>query len=236
VPPHQAKSGDSHAIRLSVHGLSKAHTSGGALFSDVGLEVAAKEVVALMGPSGTGKTTFLRCLNGLERADRGRVRVGDIELQADDTAERFAAAAAAIRLRVGFVFQGWHLFAHRTVMGNVIEGPVHVRGRSVAEAEAQARNLLEKVGIAHRAAAFPHQLSGGEQQRVALARALAMEPEVLLLDEPTSALDDERIDSLAGFLRGLSNDGLAILAVTHDGRFAHALSSRVLRLADGRVA
>ncbi len=214
---------------MIVDGLAKAF-AGRSLFAGVSLQIAAGEIVCLMGPSGTGKTTLLRCLNGLERADHGTVKMGDVELRAGDGAQAFATAALALRRRVGFVFQGWHLFAHRTVLGNVTEGPVFVRGQPVGEARPRALALLEQMGIAHRASALPHELSGGEQQRAAVARALAMQPELLLVDEPTSALDDDRTESLARLFRGLADGGLAILCVTHDGTFARALSARHLRL------
>jgi ABC-type polar amino acid transport system ATPase subunit len=219
---------------LRVSGLGKSF-SGRCLFRDVEIAIVPGEAVAIMGASGTGKTTFLRCLNGLERADTGTVEVGGVRLDADEGAERFRAAALAIRRRVGFVFQGWHLFSHRTVLQNVMEGPVHVRQEPVAEAQERAIVLLEQVGVGHRASAWPHELSGGEQQRAAIARALAMRPEVLLLDEPTSALDEARAESLRDMLRLLVDEGLAILTVTHDAPFARRLATRVHRLENGRL-
>jgi polar amino acid transport system ATP-binding protein len=206
---------------------------GCAVLDGISLTVAAGEAVAIMGPSGSGKTTLLRCLNGLERADAGAVRVGPDELRAGDP--DWDRAVARIRRRAGFVFQQWHLFANRTVLGNVIEAPVHVAGEDPTAAIGRARALLERVGIAHRAAAFPHELSGGEQQRAAIARALAMSPQALLLDEPTSSLDAGRVGDLVRLLAGLVADGLALLAVTHDDRFARALGARVLTLRDGRL-
>ena len=214
----------------------------------VSLRVGAGEIVALTGPSGSGKTTLLRCVNGLERADAGLIRVGDHELSLEPSAESRTDRARdprdagrerawlAVRRQVGFVFQQWHLFAHRTVLQNVIEAPVHVTRLPVAEATARAHLLLDRVGIRPRADAYPHQLSGGEQQRAAIARALAMGPRALLLDEPTSALDPERRRALAGLLRALVGDGLALLCVTHDPDFARALDARVLVLADGKLA
>jgi polar amino acid transport system ATP-binding protein len=205
----------------------------------VSLEVGAGEIVALTGPSGCGKTTLLRCLNGLERADAGTVRVDGHEVPTGAPGAARGAgdrALLAIRRRVGFVFQTWNLFAHRTVLGNVIEAPVHVARVPVAEATERARALLERVGIAARAGARPHQLSGGEQQRAAIARALAMNPTALLLDEPTSALDPERRRELAALLRGLVDDGLALLCVSHDPDFARALGARVLVMVAGKIA
>jgi ABC-type polar amino acid transport system ATPase subunit len=220
---------------LRTRGLAKSF-SGRTLFSDVSLELARGEALAVMGPSGTGKTTLLRCLNGLELADQGEVIVGDVCLRAGDSPAALHAAIAAIRQRVGFVFQGNYLFSHRTVLQNVMEGPRFVRGEPEDKARARAVALLEKVGVAHRSAARPRELSGGEQQRAAIARALAMEPEILLLDEPTSALDEERSAQLAELLRGLLTEGLAALTVTHDREFAAQLGARVLKLEQGRIA
>jgi ABC-type polar amino acid transport system ATPase subunit len=205
------------------------------IFQDVTLELARGDALALMGPSGAGKSTFLRCLNGLERADRGEIVVGDIAIRSQAKPAELALAARAVRSRVGFVFQGHHLFSHRSVLDNVLEGPVYVRGLARGDVLARALSLLEKVGIAHRADALPRQLSHGEQQRAAIARALAMEPEVLLLDEPTSALDPERTESLSELLCGLRQEGLALLTVTHDPGFARALGARVYRLENARV-
>jgi ABC-type polar amino acid transport system ATPase subunit len=208
---------------------------GRVIFQDVALRLERGEALALMGPSGSGKTTLLRCLNGLELADRGSVVVGAVRVEAGDTPALQQTAIRAVRQRVGFVFQGCHLFSHRTVLENVMEGPVFVRRQPVAVARERACALLERVGIAHRAAAYPRALSGGEQQRAAIARALAMQPEILLLDEPTSALDAERGEALAELLRGLIGEGLALLTVTHDARFADALAARRLTLEGGRL-
>jgi polar amino acid transport system ATP-binding protein len=206
-----------------------------AIFEGVALELSRGEAVALTGPSGTGKTTLLRCLNGLELADAGTVVVGETRIVAGERPERLHAALRALRRHVGFVFQGSHLFSHRTALENAMEGPIYVKHEAPAQARARAEALLERVGVRERAAAYPRELSGGEQQRVAIARALAMEPEILLLDEPTGALDPERSARLAELLRGLIDEGLAVLTVTHDANFAAALGARVLRLEDARV-
>jgi ABC-type polar amino acid transport system ATPase subunit len=203
------------------------------VLSDVSFQVGAGEAVAIMGASGSGKTTLLRCINGLERIDAGDIKVGPDALTAATASDD--AVLGRVRRRVGFVFQDWQLFRNRSVLGNVIEAPVHAAGAPPAEAAARAHALLERVGISHRATAYPHQLSGGEQQRAAIARALAMSPEVLLMDEPTSALDPARVDELVALLRGLVADGLALLVVTHDEAFARALGGRVLTLRDGRL-
>ena len=222
---------------IEIAGLSKRFGER-AVLDRVSLRVGAREIVALTGPSGSGKTTLLRCVNGLERGDAGVIRVGgseSIDLAIDLGAAHRERAWLAVRRQVGFVFQQWHLFAHRTVLENIVEAPVHVARVPAAEAEARARALLDRVGVAARADAYPHQLSGGEQQRAAIARALAMAPSALLLDEPTSALDPERRRALAALLRALVADGLALLCVTHDPDFARALDARVLVLADGRI-
>lgn len=213
-------------------GLTK-RLGGRLLLDDASLRVDAGEAVAVMGPSGVGKTTLLRCTAGLERADTGTVRVGGDAFTSG--AADYERAVARARRRVGFVFQQLHLFPHLTVLENVVEAPVHVARRARHEADAQARALLERVGIAARADARPHELSGGEQQRAAIARALALEPEALLMDEPTSALDGARVGELVALLRDLCKGGLALLFVTHDEPFARALARRVLTLRDGRL-
>ena len=205
------------------------------IFEDVTLSVGRGEALALMGPSGAGKTTFLRCLNGLERADRGEVVLGEIRIAPSARPAEFARAVKALRAHVGFVFQGHHLFSHRSVLDNVLEGPIHVRRQSREECLPSALSLLEKVGIAHRANALPRQLSHGEQQRAAIARALAMNPEILLLDEPTSALDGNRTERLSELLRNLMAEGVALVTVTHDAPFAKALGARVYILDHARI-
>jgi polar amino acid transport system ATP-binding protein len=219
---------------LQTIGLSKAF-GGRTIFEDISLQLEAGEALALMGPSGTGKTTLIRCLDGLELADRGSVVVGPARIVAGATPAQLHAAIRALRQQVGLVFQGCHLFSHRTVLQNVMEGPVYVQRQAVAAARERAVALLEKVGIAQRAAAYPRELSGGEQQRAAIARALALEPKILLLDEPTSALDANRAQELAALLRVLIGEGLAVLTVTHDRAFATALGARVLQLHAGRL-
>ena len=219
---------------LAVQGLHKAW-AGREMFADVNLQLAPAEAVAIMGASGSGKTTLLRCLTGLERADRGRIVAGDVTLDHGAGAAHFRSEARALRQRVGFVFQGYHLFSHRSVLANVMEGPLVVRKVPEAAARAAALVLLDQVGVGHRADAFPHQLSGGEQQRVAIARALAMQPQVLLLDEPTSALDEARVTQLIDLLSALVRAGLAVVAVTHDPDFAAALAPRLLTLEAGRL-
>jgi polar amino acid transport system ATP-binding protein len=215
---------------IEILGLTK-RLGGRTLLGGVSLRVAAGEAVAVMGPSGSGKTTLLRCLVGLERADAGTVRVGDDVLAPG--APDYERTLARVRRRVGLVFQQWHLFPHLSVLENVVEAPVHVARRAPADAAREARVLLERVGIAARADARPHELSGGEQQRAAIARALALAPTALLMDEPTSALDGERVAELVALLRGLCAEGLALLVVTHDEQFARAVARRVVTLRAG---
>jgi len=213
---------------IEIDGLTK-RLGGRALLNGVSLRVDAGEAVAVMGPSGAGKTTLLRCIVGLDPADAGTISVGG-------SANGDGAPNGGVRARVGLVFQQWHLFPHLTVLENVVLAPVDVAGRAPADAARDARSLLGRVGIAARADARPHELSGGEQQRAAIARALALAPAALLMDEPTSALDGERVAELVTLLRGLCGEGLALLVVTHDEPFARALASRVLTLRDGTLS
>ncbi len=217
---------------IEITGLTK-RLAGRTVLDGISLGIPRGQTVAITGPSGAGKTTLLRCLNGLERPDAGTVRVGETTWGTGHAGTE--SRLQELRRRVGFVFQQWNLFANRTVLGNIIEAPVHVAGRPRAAATSAAHALLERVGIAHRAGAHPHQLSGGEQQRAAIARALAMEPEVLLLDEPTSALDPARVDDLLALLAGLASGGLTLITVTHDARVSQALGARVIALDHGRV-
>jgi polar amino acid transport system ATP-binding protein len=218
---------------IAVDRLTK-RRDGRTVLRELSLCIPARQSLALIGPSGGGKSTLLRCILGLDTFDEGTIRVGDERLLAGAHAEN-RTALARIRRRTGMVFQQWHLFAHLTALQNVMEAPVHVAGLPRAQAEAEARALLERVGVAHRADALPRRLSGGEQQRVAIARALAMKPEVLLLDEPTSALDPERVTALAALLRELGRDGLTLVCVTHDMEFVTRVADRAVLLAGGEV-
>ncbi len=201
----------------------------------VSLDVRRGEVAAIVGPSGGGKSTFLRCLNGLERFEGGSVEVAGLRLEVGMVARARELALREIRRRVGMVFQAFHLFPHRSALANVAEGPRYVLKLPKGEAEARARTLLEKVGMGDRLEARPSQLSGGQQQRVAIARALAMGPEVLLFDEPTSALDPPRVEQLHGVLAGLAAEGQTIVVVTHDVPFARRVADTVHVLEEGRV-
>jgi ABC-type polar amino acid transport system ATPase subunit len=204
----------------------------------VSARFAKGKVSCLVGPSGGGKSTLLRCINGLERFDAGRIAIADLEIGPSKHARPTAPERAllrSIRLKAGMVFQQFGLFAHMTALENVIEAPVHVRGIAPATARERAKQLLEQVGIAHRRDAFPRELSGGEQQRVAIARALAMDPEALLLDEPTSALDPERKAELVRVLRSLANDGATMVIVTHEASVAREVADWAVCLRGGQV-
>jgi len=201
----------------------------------VTLSVARGEVAAIIGPSGGGKSTFLRCLNGLEPFQGGAITIDGLRLDSDTPTATRERLLRRIRLDVGMVFQSFNLFPHRTVLQNVTEGPVHVRGLSQDEAEAKARQLLDRVGLADRLGAMPRQLSGGQQQRVAIARALAMEPQAILFDEPTSALDPRMTAEVLAVMSDLASDGLTMVVVTHAMRFARQVAHTVHVFGDGRV-
>jgi L-cystine transport system ATP-binding protein len=205
------------------------------VLADVDLAIEEGEVVAVIGPSGSGKTTLLRCLNCLEYPDSGCVRIGPIALDASEPWRRRKEKARRLRASAGFVFQQFNLFPHRTALGNVIEGPLVVRRLPRAEAEAQGRALLARVGLAEKADAYPSRLSGGQQQRVAIARALAMEPMVLLFDEPTSALDPELVGEVLTVIRELAAERRTMVIVTHEMRFAREVADRVVFMDAGRI-
>ena len=192
------------------------------------------ETIALVGPSGGGKSTFLRCLNGLHPYDSGAVTVAGLALLPGTPAD--APSLIPLRARVGMVFQGFHLFPHLTALENVCLGPLHVRHEAREMVIARAQALLARVGLGDRASARPAMLSGGQQQRVAIARALAMQPEVLLLDEPTSALDPQLRGEVLAVLRDLAQEGrTTLLVVTHEMGFARAVASRVWVFDEGKL-
>jgi len=205
------------------------------VLSGVTLSVEKGEVAAVIGPSGGGKTTFLRCLNGLERFDSGEVVVDGLSLSAETEERRRQSVLLQLRRRVGMVFQQFNLFPHRTVLGNVIEAPMCVLGLSRAEAEAEARVLLSRVGLGGRLHAMPEALSGGQQQRVAIARALAMRPEVILFDEPTSALDPRMTAEVQSVIADLAGSGQTMVVVTHSMSFAERTANTVHVFEGGQV-
>jgi polar amino acid transport system ATP-binding protein len=219
---------------IRVEGLVKRHGTQEVL-RGVTLEVRRGELAAVIGPSGGGKSTFLRCLIGLERPDEGSIAIGDALLRAGMAHAEEAAALRAIRSRTGMVFQHFHLFPHRSVLENLTEAPIHVARRAPEEARERGLALLERVGLAAKANARPSTLSGGEQQRVAIARVLAMDPEVILFDEPTSALDPRTTGEIVDILADLGRDGLTRVVVTHAMGFARRVAQRVHVFHQGRV-
>jgi ABC-type polar amino acid transport system ATPase subunit len=201
----------------------------------VSLTVSPGEVAAIVGPSGSGKSTLLRCINGLEGFDSGEVEVGACRLTPGLDARREARLLQNVRRRVGFVFQQFNLFPHLSVLGNVVEAPIHVLGLKRQDAVARAERLLERVGLRHKLDAWPLQLSGGEQQRAAIARALAMEPEVILFDEPTSALDPAMAGEVMAVISDLARSGQTMLVVTHAIEFALSVAVVAYALCEGRI-
>src|SRR2546422_504206 len=195
------------------------------------------EAVVLIGPSGAGKTTFLRCLNQLETADSGRITIDGLTIESGRAprTRQQREQQRQFRLRAGMVFQSFNLFPHLTVLENITEGPIVVKGVPQAEAETLAQGLLAKVGLESKAGAYSAQLSGGQQQRVAIARALAMSPQVMLFDEPTSALDPELGEEVLRVMRQLAEEGMTMIVVTHEMQFARDVADRVIFFDDGRV-
>ena len=217
---------------IAIEGLHKLH-AGRPVLRGIDAQVRAGETIAVVGPSGGGKSTFLRCLNGLNAFDQGRIQIAGHTLL--PRTQPGSASLQPLRASVGMVFQGFHLFPHLTALENLCLGPVHVRGDRREQVEARARGLLERVGLGDRGGAFPSALSGGQQQRVAIARALAMEPQVLLLDEPTSALDPQMRNEVLAVLRDLAQAGHTMLVVTHEMNFARAVASRVWVFDHGKL-
>ncbi|MDR1768896.1 MAG: amino acid ABC transporter ATP-binding protein [Propionibacteriaceae bacterium] len=198
----------------------------------VELNVPEASVTVLIGPSGSGKTTLLRCLNALEKPERGEVWVDGVGV--DFAARPHRNALRDLRAKSGFVFQAHHLFPHRTALENVTEGLIYGQGRPRAEAEAEGRRVLARVGLADKVDAYPNQLSGGQQQRVGIARAIALDPRLLLFDEPTSALDPEIVGEVLAVMRDLARSGWTMVVVTHEMRFALEVADHVAFL-DGGV-
>ncbi|MEW5284772.1 L-cystine ABC transporter ATP-binding protein TcyN [Klebsiella michiganensis] len=199
------------------------------------LEVQQGEVVAIIGPSGSGKTTLLRSINLLEQPESGTIRVGDVTIDAGRSINQQKTAIRRLRQHVGFVFQNFNLFPHRTVMENIIEGPVIVKGEDKNESIARARELLTKVGLTGKENSYPRRLSGGQQQRVAIARALAMRPDVILFDEPTSALDPELVGEVLNTIRQLAQERRTMVIVTHEMSFARDVADRAIFMDQGRI-
>lgn len=221
--------------------LQDIHKSYGALevLKGVSLTAYDGDVISILGSSGSGKSTFLRCINLLEKPSSGRIFIGQEELELvnkkGDLTAKNPKQLEKLRSQIGFVFQSFNLWPHKTILQNIIEGPTQVLKQSKAEAIAEAERLLDKVGLLDKKNAYPDNLSGGQRQRVAIARALAMKPQVLLFDEPTSALDPELVNEVLSVMRELAAEGRTMLIVTHEMRFAREVSDKIVFLHQGRI-
>ena len=217
-------------IIIRAEGVQK-YFRGGAIkaLDGVSAEIRKGEVVVVIGPSGSGKSTFLRCLNLLEVPTGGHIYFNDVDITDKKVNINLH------RQKMGMVFQHFNLFPHMTILQNMTLAPIQLLKKSKAEAEAKAMSLLERVGLADRADAYPSQLSGGQKQRVAIVRALAMEPEVMLFDEPTSALDPEMVGEVLEVMKQLAHEGMTMVVVTHEMGFAREVGNRVLFMADGKL-
>ncbi|WP_124728773.1 amino acid ABC transporter ATP-binding protein [Staphylospora marina] len=199
------------------------------VLKDINLKIEAGEKVVILGPSGSGKSTLLRCINRLETISSGEVIVDGVRVHDPKT------DINKLRQEIGMVFQHFHLYPHKTVLENIMLAPVKVRNVKPEEARKTALKLLEKVGIAEKASAYPAQLSGGQQQRVAIARGLAMKPKIMLFDEPTSALDPEMIGEVLDVMRTLADEGMTMVVVTHEMGFAREVADRIIFMDEGRI-
>lgn len=197
------------------------------ILKGISTEIKEGEVVVIIGPSGSGKSTFLRCLNCIEQADSGEIAFKGQNILEPNV------NLAKIRADMGMVFQSFNLFPHKTVLDNITLAPILVKGMSKTEAECLAKKLLERVALADKATSYPSQLSGGQKQRIAIVRALAMNPSVILFDEPTSALDPEMVGEVLDVIKSLAKDGMTMVIVTHEMRFAREVGDRILFLDDG---
>ncbi|WP_118134520.1 amino acid ABC transporter ATP-binding protein [Oceanicella sp. SM1341] len=216
---------------ISVRGLTK-RFGDTTVLDGIDLDVREGERVVIVGPSGTGKSTLLRCLNFLDRPDAGTITIGDLTVEAGRATP---AQVLALRRRTAFVFQNYALFANRTALGNITEALVHVQGRPKAEARARAEAILREIGLADRAGSYPAALSGGQQQRVGIGRAMALEAELMLFDEPTSALDPEWVGEVLDLMRRVARQRRTMLIVTHEMQFAREIADRVIFMEGGRI-
>jgi len=214
---------------IEFQGLNKWFGSALHVLNNIDLKVSKGEVVVVCGPSGSGKSTLIRCVNALEAFQSGKLIVDGIDLSTQNPPLR------ELRMEVGFVFQQFNLYPHKTALENVTLAPIHVRGLSKAEAEKRGKELLAKVGLADRMYNYPSQLSGGQQQRVAIARSLCMQPRVMLFDEPTSALDPEMINEVLDVMVGLAKEGMTMMVVTHEMGFARSVADRVVFMDRGAI-
>ena len=214
---------------LTVDHLVKSYDGKTNVLDNVSFAVKPGEVIVVVGPSGCGKSTLLRCLNGLEPVQAGRVKLGS------ETVAYGGKNLAALRQRIGMVFQSYELFPHLTVLENILLAPTKVQKRPRAEVQQEAEALLDRVGLSDKANVFPKSLSGGQQQRIAIARALAMDPDVILFDEPTSALDPEMVREVLDVMLDLAREGKTMVIVTHEMQFARAIADRVIFLDSGKI-
>ena len=217
-------------VLLKISGLKKSFGNLEVL-KGLSTEIRKGEVVVMIGPSGGGKSTFLRCMNLLEQPTEGSIVFDDIDIVSADEKTK-----NRVRSEMGMVFQHFNLFPHLSILENITLAPKLVRGKSKAEAEGKAMELLKLVGLSEKAHAYPQQLSGGQKQRVAIVRSLAMEPKVMLFDEPTSALDPEMVGEVLDVMKDLAKNGMTMVVVTHEMRFARDVATRVLFLEGGRIA
>lgn len=229
---------DSRPIALDLQDIHKSYGSLEVL-KGVSLTAYDGDVISILGSSGSGKSTLLRCINLLEKPTSGKIIVGQETLKLKSHKGELVAAdnkqLEKLRSKIGFVFQNFNLWPHKTILQNIIEGPTQVLGISKADAIKDAERLLAKVGLLDKKDAYPDNLSGGQRQRVAIARSLAMQPQVLLFDEPTSALDPELVNEVLAVMRELADEGRTMLIVTHEMRFAREVSSKVVFLHQGRI-
>jgi putative amino-acid transport system ATP-binding protein len=216
---------------ISISGLSKSFGESTVL-RDISLEIQPGERVVIIGPSGTGKSTLLRCLNFLDRPDRGVIRVGDLSV---DAANANRAEILALRRRTSFVFQNYALFANKTALQNITQALITVKGMPKSAADARARTILQDTGLLDKADAYPAALSGGQQQRVGIGRAMALDADLMLFDEPTSALDPEWVGEVLDLMRRVAEQGQTMLIVTHEMQFAREIADRIIFMSGGDV-
>ena len=222
---------------LEVEGLNKS-IGGKRILKDISFQMEQGDCLAIMGPSGAGKTTLLRCINNLEKCDSGTIKIDGSYLCKDNNGKSLYASSremAAIRRKIGLVFQNYNLFPHMSVLENIIEAPIHVLGIPAKEAKDRALELLKLMGLEDKANYYPFQLSGGQKQRVAIARAWALNPKILCLDEPTSALDPELRGEVASIIEGLVEKEMNILIITHDMAFAQRVANKIIFMEDGQI-
>ena len=215
-------------VLLEMNHVKKSFDGNGVL-KDISLKVNEGEVVSIIGPSGSGKSTFLRCLNRLEKITSGHVVVDGHPISDPNT------NINKVRENIGMVFQHFHLFPHKTILENIMLAPVTLKKMSKEEAEKKAKELLQRVGLADKADAYPDQLSGGQKQRIAIVRSLAMNPDVMLFDEPTSALDPEMVGEVLELMKQLARDGMTMVVVTHEMGFAKEVATRVVFVDEGQI-